>query len=130
MVVGPRALRYMSLGRLEKRKGPRSLRGQPGGGGSGGGGGGGGSGGVAHHQPSHSHVRAVRRQAERQKAQQGTEVHVSGAGQLGGRDGRAPGEEVRVSDGTQTFTQHLPLRRGGSRGRGVDDAEVWGRSTL
>lgn len=102
MVVGSRALGYMGLGRLEEGERPWSLGGQPCGGGwrrSG-------SGGrrIAHHEPSHPHVRAVGRQAERKKTQERPEVHVSGAGQLGRGDRWTPGQQVGITASTHPFT--------------------------
>lgn len=81
MVVGSRALGYMALWRLKERERAGCLRGQPSGRGRRGAGCGGGW--IAHHQPSHAHVRAVRRKAEGQETQQRPNVHVGGAGQLG-----------------------------------------------
>lgn len=72
-------------------------------------------------------MRAVGRQAERQKTQERPEVHVSGAGQLGGGDRWTPGQQVGIAASTHPFTQNLPLRGSRSRGRGVGHAQVrWG----
>lgn len=118
MGVASRALAHMSLGGLEEGKGPRSLGRQPGRGrrrraAAGGRG-------VAHHQPAHPHVGAVGRQAEGQEAQQGPQVHVSGARQLS----RAPGQQVGVPAASQPFAQHFPLGGGRGGGRGVGCVEV------